>query len=160
MVNALNQQIELHRSELQEKQAHGGKSKNDLDSGRKSSSQKTQKSDPTSGANNSEQTAIDEEKRQAIISRLADLRSDIKKISEGNIKAMNEEGKQTLSIQALITSKTAQLQEKIDDYENQIQNLKRELKVQKGLVQQHTNEAADARERLGIYSTFFRNCIY
>ncbi|CAF4048960.1 unnamed protein product, partial [Rotaria sordida] len=65
-----------------------------------------------------------------------------------NLTAMNEEDKQSLSIQALITNKTAQLQEKIDDYEGQIQNLKRELKTQKALVQQYTDQATDAREKL------------
>lgn len=71
------------------------------------------------------------------------------KIADGNLKAISEDDKQSLSIQALITNKTAQLQEKIDDYEKQIQNLKRDLKAQKALVEQHMSEGANAREKLG-----------
>ncbi|CAF3438900.1 unnamed protein product [Rotaria sp. Silwood1] len=56
--------------------------------------------------------------------------SDMVKMAKGNLKALNEEDKQSLSIPASITNKIAQLQEKIDDYEGQIQNLKRELKTQ------------------------------
>ena len=73
------------------------------------------------------------------------------KITEGNLKAMSEEDRQSLSVQALITKNTAQLQEKIEDYEKQIQNLKRELKAQKAAAQQYIDQAADAREKLGWF---------
>ncbi|CAF3438912.1 unnamed protein product [Rotaria sp. Silwood1] len=119
---------------------------NEYENAQKSSPSKGTKDFTKTGAN---QPPLKEEKRQEFIRALADIRSDMVKIAEGNLKAMNEEDKQSLSIQALITNKTAQLQEKIDDYEGQIQNLKRELKTQKALAQQSTDEAADARQKLG-----------
>jgi len=101
-----------------------------------------------------EQLPENEEQRQKFIRALADIRGDMVKIAEGNLKAMSEEDKQSLSVQALITNKTAQLQEKIDDYEKQIQNLKRELKAQKALAQQHIDVSTDVREKLGKLEIF------
>jgi len=140
IVNELNREIEVQRSQLQ--------SMNDIETGQKSS--------PTRSIKIlREQLPENEEQRQKFIRALADIRGDMVKIAEGNLKAMSEEDKQSLSVQALITNKTAQLQEKIDDYEKQIQNLKRELKKQKDLAQQHTDETADAREKLGKLENIF-----
>ncbi|CAF1054482.1 unnamed protein product [Rotaria sordida] len=139
IVNQLNREIELHRSQLQGQQAKF-EQMNDFENLQKSSPSKAIKNLPTGTSS--------KEKDPEFIRALADIRSDMVKIAEGNLKAMNEEDKQSLSIQALITNKTAQLQEKIDDYEGQIQNLKRELKTQKALVQQYIDQATDAREKL------------
>ncbi|CAF2625726.1 unnamed protein product [Rotaria sp. Silwood2] len=146
IVNELNREIELHRSQLQDQQVKLGQM-NDYENAQKYSPNKATKN-LTTGANQREQPSLKEEKRQEFIRALADIRSDMVKIAEGNLKAMNEEDKQNLSIQALITNKTAQLQEIIDDYEGQIQNLKRELKTQKALAQQYTDQATDARGKL------------
>ncbi|CAF0929662.1 unnamed protein product, partial [Rotaria sordida] len=116
IVNQLNREIELHRSQLQGQQAKF-EQMNDFENLQKSSPSKAIKNLPTGTSS--------KEKDPEFIRALADIRSDMVKIAEGNLKAMNEEDKQSLSIQALITNKTAQLQEKIDDYEGQIQNLKR-----------------------------------
>ena len=87
-----------------------------------------------------------------LIRALADIRNDLVRITEGNIRANDEENAQTISVQALIASKTAELQAKIDDYEGQIHNLKGELRTQKKLIQQMTSETADARDKLGTSS--------
>ncbi|CAF5169631.1 unnamed protein product, partial [Rotaria magnacalcarata] len=145
MVEELNNKIEDYRIQLQDQQSKVGSTTNDLDHAQKPSPNKGTKTLSTSGGNLRD---LPQDKRQEFMRALADIRSDMVRIAEGNIKAMNEEDKQNLSIQALITSKTGQLQEKIDDYEGQIQNLKRELKTQKALAQQHMDEAADAREKL------------
>jgi chromosome segregation ATPase len=142
-VNELNREIDFHRDQ----HAKFGQTMNDLENMQKSSPNKLTKS--TSGTNLRDQLALKEEQNQALVRALADIRGDMVKIAEGNLKAMNEDDKQSLSVQALITNKTAQLQEKIDDYETQIQNLKKELKTQKNLAQQYKDEAADAREKLG-----------
>jgi len=151
----LNREIEVQRSQLHDQQSKIGQSMMDLDNARKPSPNKVTRnlSTPT-GGNLREQLALKEEQRQELIRALADIRGDMVKIAEGNLKAMSEEDKQSLSVQALISSKTAQLQEKIDDYEGQIQNLKRELKAQKALVQQYVDEAGHAREKLGKYHRF------
>jgi chromosome segregation ATPase len=141
MVNELNREIEGQRSELQNQHSKLGPT---------SPNQSTKKI-PTSTTNLREQLDLKEEQRQELISALADMRNDMVKIAEGNLKAMSEDEKQSLSVQALITNKTAQLQEKIDDYEGQIQNLKRELKTQKTLAQKYIDEATDAREKLGKF---------
>ena len=150
MVNELNREIGVQRSQLQEQQSKLGQgmSENESNSHR-SSPNKTGKALTTNGVNLREQLAIKEEQRQALIRALADIRSDMVKIADGNLKAMNEEDRQNLSVQALITNRTAQLQEKIDENEKQIQNLKRELKTQKAQAQQYIDEATDAREKLG-----------
>jgi len=147
-MNDLNREINAQRSQLQ------GQTMTDLENTQKSSPNKLTKNLPTSGTNLRDQLALKEEQRQEFIRSLADIRADMVKIAEGNLKAMSEEDKQSLSVQALITNRTAQLQEKIDDYEGQIQNLKRELKTQKTLAQQYIDEAADAREKLGKFHLF------
>ncbi|CAF0721783.1 unnamed protein product [Adineta steineri] len=158
LVNELSHKIEIQSSQLQDQHNKIGQSMMDLENAQRSTSSRTTtttKNNPpaNTGTNNSinlrEQLALKEEQRQELIRALADIRSDMVKIAEGNLKAMSDEDKQSLSVQALITSKTSQLQEKIDDYEGQIQNLKRELKAQKALAQQYKDEAVDAREKLG-----------
>ncbi|CAF5046911.1 unnamed protein product, partial [Rotaria sp. Silwood1] len=119
---------------------------NEHENAQKSSPSKGTKDFTKTGAN---QPPLKEEKSQELIRVFADIRSDMVKMAKGNLKALNEEDKQSLSIPASITNKIAQLQEKIDDYEGQIQNLKRELKTQKALAQQSMDEAADARQKLG-----------
>ena len=138
MVNELNRQIEGQRSQLQD---HHAKSAQDLGS--------LQKSAPTRASKPASGNRAQEEQQQAFIRALADIRGDMVKIADGNLKAMSEDDKQNVTVQALINSRTAQLQEKIDDYEAQIQNLKRELKAQKASAQQNIDEAADARSKLG-----------
>ncbi|CAF3484271.1 unnamed protein product [Rotaria socialis] len=145
MVEELNNKIENYRIQLQDQQNKVGSTMNDFDHVQKPSPNKGTKTLSTSGENLRD---LPQDKRQEFMRALADIRSDMVRIAEGNIKAMNEEDKQNLSIQALITNKTGQLQEKIDDCERQIQNLKRELKTQKALAQRHMDEAADAREKL------------
>lgn len=147
IVNDLNREIDAQRSKLQD-QAKPGATSNGLDSGQKPTVGKGAKSPGTPGGNLPGSQKDDN--RQDIIRLLADIRGDLVKITEGNLKAMNEDERLSLSIQALITSKTAQLQEKIDDYERQIENLKRELKTQKTSAQRNADEAADARRKLGI----------
>jgi chromosome segregation ATPase len=142
MVNELNREIEAQRSQLQDQHGKGG---HDLDSMPKTSSSRPTKTVSSSGTN----LASQEEQRQRFIRALADIRGDMVKIADGNLKAMSEDDKQSLTVQALITNKTGQLQEKIDDYEGQIQKLKQELKAQKALAQQYIDEAADARGKLG-----------
>lgn len=155
MVDELNREIGNQRSQLQDQQTKGGQSMTDYESPFKVSSTKVTKTSSTSnGPNLREQLAAKEEQCQKLIHSLADIRRNMVAIAEGNLKALNEEDKQNLSVQALITYKTAQLQEKIDDYEGQIQNLKRELKTQKALMQQYIDEANDARERLGIIISY------
>lgn len=142
MVNELNREIEAQRSQLQDQHGKGG---HDPDSMPKTSSSRPTKTVSSSGTN----VASQEEQRQRFIRALADIRGDMVKIADGNLKAMSEDDKQSLTVQALITNKTGQLQEKIDDYEGQIQKLKQELKAQKALAQQYIDEAADARGKLG-----------
>lgn len=151
MVNELNSRLDDQRTRLEDQQAKIGQSMMDLEHAQRSSSTKPTKNLAGSGSVLSlrEQLAQKEEQRQEMVRALAEIRADMVKIAEGNLKAMSDEDKQNLSVQALITHKTAQLQEKIDDYETQIQTLKRELKAQKALMQKHVDEAADARERLG-----------
>ncbi|CAF3440860.1 unnamed protein product [Rotaria sp. Silwood1] len=145
IVDQLNREIEHHRSQLQDQQARIGQM-NEHENAQKSSPSKGTKDFTKTGAN---QPPLKEEKSQELIRVFADIRSDMVKMAKGNLKALNEEDKQSLSIPASITNKIAQLQEKIDDYEGQIQNLKRELKTQKALAQQSMDEAADARQKLG-----------
>ena len=152
MVNELNREIELQRSQLQEQQTKLGQGMSEIENSQRSSPNKPGKAPTTNGVHLREQLTAKEEQRQALIRALADIRSDMVKIADGNLKAMNEEDRQSLSVQALITNRTAQLQEKIDDYEKQIQNLKRELKTQKTQAQQYIDEATDAREKLGKLS--------
>jgi chromosome segregation ATPase len=147
VVNELNREIDVQRSQLQDQQTKSGQTMNDIENVQKTSPNKLTKNLTTNGPNLRDQLAIKEEQRQELIRALADIRGDMVKIAEGNLKAMSEEDKQSLSVQALITNRTAQLQEKIDEYETQIQNLKRELKAQKNLIQQHMDEATDAREK-------------
>ena len=89
-----------------------------------------------------------EARQQDLVRALADIRAQMVKIAEGNLTAMNNDERQNLSIQALIATKTGQLQDKIDDYETQLRTLKQELKAQKDRNQQYIDEANDARERL------------
>ena len=147
IVSELNREIDGHRSQLNDRQAM-----NDIDGLQKTSPGRRPK--PTStGGKSLDISLMAEEQRQKFIRALADVRGDMVKIAEGNLKAMSEDDKQNLTVQALITKNTSQLQEKIDDYEAQIQNLKRELKAQKALAQQHIDEAADARGKLGRFSS-------
>ena len=148
IVKDLNYQIEFQRSKLQDQQ----NKLDDAENLQKSESNKITKGFGMSVTNLREQLALKEEQRRELVSALAGIRRDMVKIAEGNLTAMNEEDQQNLSVQALITNKTAQLQEKIDDYEEQIQNLKRELKTQKNLAQQYMDEAVDARKKLGKIS--------
>jgi chromosome segregation ATPase len=146
MINELNREMEAQRSQLQD---HGNMQKT-------SPIRLTTKNAPTSGTD----LASQKEQREAFIRALADIRGDMVKIADGNIKAMSEDDKQNVTVQALINNKTGQLQEKIDDYEAQIQNLKRELKAQKALAQQHIDEAADARGKLGKIFFPFKFNVY
>ena len=154
MVNGLNREIDAQRSQLQDQQSKIGQTMTDLENMQKNSLGRRPK--PTGGAGLGDASFANEEERQRVIRALASIRGDMVKIAEGNIKAMSEDDKQNLTVQALITNKTAKLQEKIDDYETQIQNLKRELKAQKALAQQQNDEAADARQKLGNYLSFER----
>lgn len=156
MVNELNREIDAQRSQLQDQQSKFGQTMADLENMQKNSSGRRPK--PTGGAGLGDSMSANEEQRQKFIRALADIRGDMVKMAEGNIKAMSEDDKQNLTVQALITNKTSQLQEKIDDYERQIQNLKRELKAQKALGQQQHDEAADARQKLSNFP-FFRKII-
>ena len=149
MVNELNREIDGQRSQLQNQQTKIGQTMSDLESMQKNSSGRRPK--PPGGANLTDVSSASEEQRQKFVRALADIRGDMVKIAEGNLKAMSDDDKQNLTVQALIMDKTAQLKEKIDDYETQIQNLKRELKAQKALAQQTNDEAADARQKLGRY---------
>ncbi|CAF1295830.1 unnamed protein product, partial [Adineta ricciae] len=150
IVNELNREIGSQRSQIQDQHNRIGQSMLDLENAQRSSTAKGSRNLSTSsGTNLREQLAIQEEKNQKLVRALAEIRADMVNIAEGNLKAMSEEDKQNLSVQALISNKTGQLQERIDDYEGQIQNLKRELKTQKALAQQYLDEANDARERLG-----------
>ena len=152
MVNELNREIDAQRSQLHDQQTKIGQTMTDLESMQKNTSGRRPK--PTGGAGLGDLSFANEEQRQRIIRALASIRGDMVKIAEGNIKAMSEDDKQNLTVQALITNKTSQLQEKIDDYETQIQNLKRELKAQKALAQQNNDQAADARQKLGNNFSF------
>lgn len=150
IVNELNREIGSQRSQIQDQHSRIGQTKMDLENAQRASPTKGQRNPSISGGTNlREQLAEKEEQNQKLIRALAEIRADMVNIAEGNLKAMSDEDKQNLSVQALITNKTGQLQERIDDYEGQIQNLKRELKAQKDLVQQYLDEANDARERLG-----------
>lgn len=149
MVNELNREIDGQRSQLQDQHTKIGQTMNDLENMQRNSSGRRPK--PASGTGPPDLSFANEEQRQKVIRALADIRGDMVKIAEGNLKAMSDDDKQNLTVQALITNKTSQLQEKIDDYEAQIQNLKRELKAHKAIAQQTNDEAADARQKLGRY---------
>lgn len=152
MVNELNREIDGQRSQLQDQQAKIGQTMNDLENMHKNSSARRPK--PGAGTNITDVALASEEQRQKFIRALADIRGDMVKMAEGNLKAMSDDDKQNLTVQALIMNKTSELQKKIDDYEAQIQNLKRELKAQKALGQQTNDEAADARQKLGRSCSF------
>jgi hypothetical protein len=149
MLSDLNDRIGAQNSQLQDRQTM-----NDNENRQSAPSARAPKNPPaknqtTSGSTPRDQAASNEEQRQAFVRALADIRSDMVKIAEGNLKAMSDDDKQALSVQALIHNRTAQLQEKIDDYVGQFQNLKRELKAHKNLAQQHVDSATDARDKLG-----------
>jgi chromosome segregation ATPase len=149
MVAELNREIESQRSALQDQRSRMSHQMKETDDNPKTLSNRSAKVASTNENYLREQLAIKEEQRQQLIHSLADIRGEMVKIAEGNLKAINDEDEQRISVQALIVKQTAPLQEKIDDYEKQLQHLKRELKTQKTLVQQHHDEVIDAREKLG-----------
>ena len=145
MANELKQQIEAQRNQLEEQPTNvplGTEPKSTM-IGRGMT-----KTASINRLNLQEQLAIKEEQRQELIRALAGVRADMVKIAEGNSRSLKEEEKQNLSIEALINTRTAQLQEKIDDDEKQIVLLRQELKKQKTLAQQFADQAMDAQGKL------------
>lgn len=145
MANELNQQIEAQRNQLEEQQTNvplGTEPKSTM-SGRGMT-----KTASINRLNLQERLAIKEEQHQASVRALAALREDIVKMAEANSRSSKEADNQNLSIAALINTRTAQLQEKIDDNEKQIVLLRQELKKQKSLTQQFSDQAIDAQGKL------------
>ena len=153
IANDLNRQIEAQRSQLEEHQMKPVSMAPLESDPRSTTGRGMTKTATVNRLNLQEQLAVKEEQRLAMVRALADVRSDMMKIAEGNLRALNEEEKQTLSIEALINARTAQLQEKIDDDEKQLLALRQELKKQRTLAQQATEQSTDAREKLSENET-------
>lgn len=146
-IDELNQEIESQKNQIEEQQPKTGHTGHEHSIPSKIT--KPTSSQPGLITSLREQLVEKEEQQQKLIHSLAEIRADMVKIAEGNLNAISEDERQNLSIQALIVNRTAQLQEKIDDYEVQLRTLKQELKAQKDRNQQFIDEAKDARERLG-----------
>lgn len=150
----MNRQIEEQRAQLQEQL--NKVAANAIEPETKSSPNKGSKSLAATRANLQEQLSLKEEQCRNLIRALADIRSNMVKIAEGNLRAFNEDEKQNLSIEALIATRTAEWKEKVDEAEKQIEQLKQELKKQKTFARQVTDEATDLREKLGQNEIFHR----
>ncbi|CAF0798448.1 unnamed protein product [Didymodactylos carnosus] len=144
IVNELNREIEKSKSKLNEQEKSIQQFMNDLEN------RETQPSTKTTNLKTSikklkEGFAGKAEQHDVLTRLLAEVRSDLDNIDKRYNKANNDDQQ---NVSAVVDGKMSQLQEKIDEYEIQIQNLKRELKAQKNLVQQMTDEANDAKARL------------